>query len=101
MAYEETWVREESALWEWLDERVGLDRLNADSPVRHNKAIERRTVEDRLGRGRMHDREVEEAIRVTEEKLRILKEVMGKKSNPGDIPKASGISSNKGSRAEL
>jgi hypothetical protein len=102
MAYEETWAREESALWEWLDERVGLDRLNADSPIGRKKAIEQRAVEERLTQGRMREREVEEAIRVTEEKLRILKEVMGKKADLGNVPTTSGgIPSNKGPRAEL
>ncbi|KAH7145859.1 hypothetical protein B0J13DRAFT_329745 [Dactylonectria estremocensis] len=82
-AYEEIWRREDSELWEWLEERVGMDRLNADRLTVRKRAIEPRSVEESLRAARMDKREVEEAIRVTEEKLRVLKDVMGKKSNAG------------------
>ena len=81
-AYEEMWRREESELWEWIDERVGLDRLGSrqDENLRVRKrAVEPRTVEERLREEKMDDREMEEAIRVTEEKLRVLKEVVEKR----------------------
>jgi hypothetical protein len=85
MAYEETWLREESHLWEWLDERVGLERLNTESarPTKKKKPMESRTVEARLAEGRIQEREVEEAIKVTEEKLQILKDVVGKTGGGG------------------
>ncbi|PKS08834.1 hypothetical protein jhhlp_003443 [Lomentospora prolificans] len=81
VAYEEMWRREESELWEWLEERVGLDRLgaNSDSPVR-KRVVEPRTVEEKMREERMDAREVEEAIRITEEKLKVLKDMMGKKT---------------------
>ncbi|KAH6996464.1 hypothetical protein BKA56DRAFT_627959 [Ilyonectria sp. MPI-CAGE-AT-0026] len=79
-AYDEIWRREDSELWEWLEERVGMDRLNADRVTVRKRAVEPRTVEESLREARMDEREVEEAIRVTEEKLRVLKEVMGKKA---------------------
>lgn len=82
-AYEEIWRREDSELWEWLEERVGMDRLNADRLNVPKRAIEPRSVEEGLRAARMDEREVEEAIRVTEEKLRVLKDVMGKKSKAG------------------
>lgn len=75
-AYEEMWRREDSELWEWLEERVGLERLNVESPNPRKKAMEPRTVEEKLREERMDDREVDEAIRVTEEKLKVLREVM-------------------------
>ncbi|KAK2616372.1 hypothetical protein QQS21_000613 [Conoideocrella luteorostrata] len=77
-AYEEMWRRQDSELWEWLEERVGMDRLNHDQPVGRKRAIEHRTVEEKLREERMDEREVKEAIRVTEEKLRVLREVVGK-----------------------
>ncbi|TWU72901.1 hypothetical protein ED733_004470 [Metarhizium rileyi] len=77
-AYEEMWRRQESELWEWLEERVGLDRLNSDQPSARKRAMDHRTVEDKLREERMDEREVKEAIRVTEEKLRVLREVVGK-----------------------
>lgn len=75
-AYEEMWKREESELWEWLEERVGLDRLNgapvaAAVPPRKKDAMEEKIRDDR-----MSEREIKEAIRVTEEKLKVLKSVV-------------------------
>ena len=91
-AYEEMWRREDGELWEWLEERVGLDRLNSDRLSPRQRAVEPRTVEEKLKVARMDEREVEEAIRITEEKLQILKGVMGKKAKAGgeateEIPK--------------
>ena len=78
-AYDEMWRREDSELWEWLEDRVGLDRLNSDGPSARQKPVQPRTVEEKLRAARTDEREVEEAIRVTEEKLRVLKSVMDKK----------------------
>lgn len=98
-AYEEMWQREESELWDWLEERVGLDRLMdgggaVGGPVGHaggsrggsksgdssrKRAVEPRTVEEKLHEERMDDREIREAIRVTEEKLQVLKQVVDKR----------------------
>ncbi|KAI1881325.1 hypothetical protein JX265_000151 [Neoarthrinium moseri] len=75
MAYEEVWRREESDLWDWLEERVGLHRINDDTAPIRKRVVEPRTMEERLREDRMTEREVEEAIRVTEEKLHVLKEV--------------------------
>ncbi|KAJ8058859.1 hypothetical protein OCU04_011842 [Sclerotinia nivalis] len=74
-AYEEIWRKEESELWLWLEERAGMDRLRDVGRM----PIERLDVEDRLKSEGMEDREVEEAIRITEEKLLVLKDVVGKK----------------------
>ena len=71
-AYEEIWKREESELWEWLDERVGMDRL------RDVSAGEEQAVRGRLKDEKLVAREVENAIKVTEEKLRVLKSVVNK-----------------------
>ncbi|PFH55626.1 hypothetical protein XA68_17934 [Ophiocordyceps unilateralis] len=72
-AYDEMWRREESELWEWLDERVGLDRLSSDKAAKR-----RRSFEGKLREGQMDEREMEEAIRVTEEKLKVLRDVADK-----------------------
>lgn len=77
-AYEEMWRREESELWDWLEERVGLERLNKDGIQNHRRAAEPRTMDERLRDERMEDREVKEAIRVTEDKLKILRQVVSK-----------------------
>ena len=75
-AYEEMWRRQDSELWDWLEERVGMERLNLDQPSKKKRPIEHRTVEDKLREEKMNEREVHEAIRVTEEKLRVLREVV-------------------------
>ncbi|KAI1459310.1 hypothetical protein F4805DRAFT_421065 [Annulohypoxylon moriforme] len=82
IAYEEIWRREESDLWDWLEERVGLHRMNEGAMPIRKRVLEPRSVEDKLREERMSDREVEEAIRVTEEKLQVLKSVIDRKKTP-------------------
>ncbi|KAI1376939.1 hypothetical protein F4677DRAFT_416817 [Hypoxylon crocopeplum] len=82
VAYEEIWRREESDMWDWLEERVGLHRMNEGvMPVR-KRVMEPRTVEEKLREERISEREVEEAIKVTEEKLQVLKSVADRKKSP-------------------
>ncbi|KAL6860245.1 hypothetical protein ACO1O0_004272 [Amphichorda felina] len=79
-AYEEMWRREDSELWEWLEERIGLERLNAEGNTGRKKAMSPRTAEEKLREERMDTREVEEAMRVTEEKLKVLQDAVGRSS---------------------
>jgi hypothetical protein len=80
-AYEEIWRREESELWLWLEDRAGMDRLREVGRM----PIERKDIHDRyvdeLDTGVLQEKEVEKAIRVTEEKLRVLKDVVEKEKN--------------------
>ncbi|RNJ52473.1 hypothetical protein D7B24_003407 [Verticillium nonalfalfae] len=85
-AYEEMWRREETELWDWLEERVGLERLHDGSMPTRKRAIEPRTVEEKIREERMDEREIQEAIRVTEEKLQVLKGVVGKQRTGEEIP---------------
>lgn len=78
-AYEEMWRREESELWEWLEERVGMDRLHSGDVYTRKKVMEPRTVEERLREEHMDEKEIKEAIKITEEKLYVLKSVVEKK----------------------
>lgn len=82
IAYEEVWRREESDMWDWLEERVGLHRMNEGVIPPRKKMMEPRTVEEKLREERMNEREVEEAIKVTEEKLQVLKSFMDRKKGP-------------------
>ncbi|KAL2141276.1 hypothetical protein VTI28DRAFT_2611 [Corynascus sepedonium] len=77
-AYEEMWRREESDLWQWIEERAGLERLGTDPPLR-KRSVDPRTVEEKLREERMDQRELKEAIRVTEEHLEVLKSVVDRK----------------------
>lgn len=74
-AYEEIWRREESELWDWLEERVGMERLRQASKNPGGM----KNMEDKLRDERMEERELDAAIRVTEEKLKVLKGVVEKK----------------------
>ncbi|KAI1430253.1 hypothetical protein F5Y12DRAFT_709265 [Xylaria sp. FL1777] len=85
VAYEEIWRREESELWDWLEERVGLHRMNDGATPIRKRVTELRTMEEKLQEERMSEKEVEEAIRITEEKLDVLKSVIDRKK---DTPKA-------------
>ncbi|KOS17582.1 putative membrane protein [Escovopsis weberi] len=78
MLYDEMWRREESELWDWLEERVGLERLAAEGSNARRRVAEPRLLADKLREERMDRRGVEEAIRVTEEKLQLLRDVVAK-----------------------
>lgn len=88
-AYEEMWRREESELWDWIEERAGLERLmggDVDGGRGGRKQVkggEYRTVEEKIREERMDDREIREAIRVTEERLGVLKRVIEEKADGG------------------
>jgi hypothetical protein len=83
--YEEIWRREESELWEWLEARVGLERLAqvSKSPDGEVSPEMKRGLEERLRGEDASDREVETAMRVTEEKLKVLKNVVENKKSKG------------------
>ncbi|KAK1836369.1 hypothetical protein QBC39DRAFT_337885 [Podospora conica] len=76
-AYEEMWRSEESDLWDWIEDRAGLDRLGGE-PLRTRRrvGVEPRTVEEKLREEKMDERELREAIGVTEAHLKVLKSVM-------------------------
>lgn len=91
-AYDEMWRGEESDLWDWLEERVGMthggaypgDRggsqgvQNGDGSKRARKdrsrALSGRKLEDMV-QG-MQEREVRHALETTEEKLKVLRGVV-------------------------
>ncbi|KAK0764397.1 hypothetical protein N5P37_003796 [Trichoderma harzianum] len=77
-AYDEMWRREDSELWDWLEERVSLERLSVERTNARRREADPRTLEEKLREERMDEREVQEAIRVTEEKLKVLREVMAR-----------------------
>ncbi|KAI1269013.1 hypothetical protein F5Y18DRAFT_174444 [Xylariaceae sp. FL1019] len=81
VAYEEIWRREESDLWDWLEERVGLHRMNEGAMPIRKRVMEPRVAEDKLREERMNEREIEEAIKITEEKLNVLKSVIDRKKD--------------------
>lgn len=83
-AYEEIWRREESALWEWLEDRAGLtDGVPLGAGVRHpenQKVMARKLNENE----KMTERQIDEQIRTTEEKLAGLKEAVERRRAKGN-----------------
>lgn len=77
-AYEEMWQREDGELWAWLEERVGLERLGSDAHPAPKQRIQARTLEEKLRQERRSEKEMERAVEITEEKLKVLKEVMAR-----------------------
>ena len=93
-AYEEMWRREESELWEWLEERLGTDRYDGGSATQvppRKRAADHKSVEEKLRDERMDEREIRDAIRVTEERLEVLRGVMDKNSAQKETGNAPGI----------
>ena len=81
-AYEEIWRREESNLWDWLEDRVGLDGIYVPSGDDQNrdrqKVLAARNMGKKLDSERMNKRQMDDAIRVTEERLSALKEAVAR-----------------------
>ncbi|KAI4129425.1 MAG: hypothetical protein LQ338_002265 [Usnochroma carphineum] len=88
-AYEEIWRTEESELWKWLEDRMGMVDASYPPASGYKSPAQIRTQRDRHLRSQgfkariadegMEEREVEHAIRVTEEKLDALKAAVQKK----------------------
>lgn len=76
-AYEELWRREETALWDWLEDRVGLAGAHSSSS-QHDRSKEpkSRSRSEDLDTQRMSERQMDAAIKSTEEKLSALKEAV-------------------------
>ncbi len=105
-AYEEMWQREESELWSWLEDRVGIEGLGLNDRSKQKgkkastlsakaKAKERqkvlggKDVEARLREERMTEREMENAIRVTQERLNVLRSLVEKKKSAREGSRAA------------
>ncbi|RHZ64988.1 hypothetical protein CDV55_104677 [Aspergillus turcosus] len=83
-AYEEMWRKEESELWSWLEDRVGMDGMTfpaasrpADSQMRQGSS----QLQDKLRNERMSDREMNHAIRTTRERLDVLEDMLSRRNS--------------------
>jgi hypothetical protein len=83
VAYEELWRREESELWDWLEDRVGMDGLYAPKIDDRQKVLSAREMGRRLKSEGMRGREVDDAIRITEERLGALKAAVEREKGNG------------------
>ena len=86
-AYEEIWRTEESELWKWLEERMEMQDANypASNSKRHeqpSRHLRNQEAQAKMARKEMDEREVNHAIKVTEEKLEVLKASIQSKKRP-------------------
>ncbi|KAI4187742.1 MAG: hypothetical protein LQ348_004025 [Seirophora lacunosa] len=94
-AYEEIWRTEESELWKWLEDRMGM--VDASYPpassgykspaqirAQRNRHLQSQGFQAKMAEEAMGEREVGHAIRVTEEKLEGLKAAMQKKGKQAE-----------------
>ena len=89
-AYEQIWRTEENELWNWLEDRVAFDQSAGLLAKEREQAVLRRQrlkreMGDKLDEGakRMSEREMDEAIRVTEERLEGLKRAVLERRGDG------------------
>ena len=90
-AYEEMWRHEESELWDWLEDRVGLDHLYTRSDkdrVEKQRSASAKGMANKLDNERMSQRQMDDAVRVTEERLATLKEAVAKKKGKSGAEQA-------------
>ncbi|QIX00838.1 hypothetical protein AMS68_006355 [Peltaster fructicola] len=81
-AYEQLWRHEESELWDWLEDRVGLDdgyAANLAGIKQRQKVVAARELGKQLDNEKMSGRQLDEAIRTTEERLSALKQAVQEK----------------------
>ncbi|KAH8704648.1 hypothetical protein GQ44DRAFT_716393 [Phaeosphaeriaceae sp. PMI808] len=76
VAYDEIWRHEESELWKWLEDRVALDRVQAS--VAGGSLHQDSDSHIRLPPVNMKERDRDEAVRITEERLKVLKNKINK-----------------------
>ena len=104
VAYEELWRQEESELWSWLEDRIGMEDLVypaaregkdrdavAKAKREREKALQARSMERRLKEDEVSDRQVDDAIRIAEERLEALKSAKeNRKGTTGKQPEKDG-----------
>ncbi|KAL8901177.1 MAG: hypothetical protein Q9207_005336 [Kuettlingeria erythrocarpa] len=88
-AYEEIWRTEESELWKWLEDRMDMvdssyppasgHKTPAQVRAQRSRHLQSQGFKAKIADEAMEEREVEHAIRVTEEKLEALKAAVQKK----------------------
>ncbi|KAL4925405.1 GRAM and VASt domain-containing protein [Aspergillus undulatus] len=89
-AYEEMWRKEESELWNWLEDRVGVDGLAIPTmnrqyeprmPPSKRRSQSERELKDSLSEENLSDREMDHAIRSTRERLDTLERILSKRKS--------------------
>ena len=98
-AYEEIWRKEENDLWTWLEQRVGMQEilypggtgdqeLIAQARKQREQSLKAKGVRKAVSDVKMSEREVDQAIRITEERLAVLKRAVEEGKTLKEGPKA-------------
>lgn len=93
-AWEDTWLSEEEALWEWLQDRTGLAE-GFSFPVPSSSGHESRVTpgstsfSTRSRKRSTNNRDLQWAIKITEDRLALLKQKSGSSQNIKGTPKQS------------
>lgn len=86
-AYEEIWRREESELWDWLEDRVGFENGVPVAQSGHGgtgarqQVLRSKNAERKIRDEKMEQKQVDDAIRVTEERLLALKDAVRRRKS--------------------
>ncbi|KAL9617525.1 MAG: hypothetical protein Q9160_007683 [Pyrenula sp. 1 TL-2023] len=99
VAYEAMWRKEESELWGWLEDRIGFDTIILEEKASSGKGVKTKTkekqkhqalkerqkilkgkdVEVKLREEKMGQREMENMVRIADERLDVLKSVLDRR----------------------
>lgn len=89
MAYERMWQKEEDDLWDWLEDRVGMNGALPGSSAQDDrggkarqKVLRSKEMASKLAESKTGQHQLDEAIRTTEERLAALKDVVDAKREP-------------------
>ena len=100
VAYEEMWRREESELWDWLERRAGVDAVTLQAGAgktpdqraeqkrlrkERQQVLKGKEVESRIREEKMSEKEMEEALKVTRERLEVLEGVVEKRKEKRSV----------------
>ena len=90
--WEQSWYAEEQGLWDWLDDRVGLNAANLGGVPSNTQEERRAKAWGKLSKternqmlnniaevGGMGEREVEEAVKVMEKRLEVLRAIVNER----------------------
>lgn len=98
MVYEDIWRREESELWDWLEERAGVDSSIIRSTLKEasgtnkedkqrakqrQKLLKSKDMQSRVREEKKSMKEMEEAVRMTQERLDSLRRALEQRRNSG------------------
>ncbi|KAL5432828.1 hypothetical protein PMIN06_011888 [Paraphaeosphaeria minitans] len=81
VAYQQIWRSEEAELWNWLEERVALDHVHG--AVASRGVLQGQEIQSRLVAEGIKERQIDEAIRTTEERLSALKGAIKRERKTG------------------